>query len=166
MIRFAIALAGLIAVGIIGVVTFSYLKLSTFEDSAAMAYSGATIFNDRGAGIQNNKNTSAADQTAWAKDFAAAMPKDYTYPALELDISFDLQSPEKTQQQFRVVVEPLDSYKFFCLHQVLTSNGINYAYYKDGNNLQLMVSAQSEEYLNAVLSQLSRYEIKYHVDRS
>ena len=161
--RFVIAAVGLIAVVIVGVVTFS--KLSAFEDKAAVAHSGVAIFNDRGSGIRND-NQSILDETGWAKDFVASTQSSYAYPALELDINFDLQAPEKTYKQFRVIVEPLDSYKFFCLHQVLSSNGMNYAYYKSGNQLQLMVSAKSEEFLNQVLSQLNRYEIKYQIDKS
>ena len=164
--RFVIAAVGLIAVVIVGVVTFSYLKLSAFEDKAAVAHGGVAIFNDRSSSGIRNDNQSILDETGWAKDFIESTQSSYAYPALELDISFDLQAPEKTYKQFRVIVEPLDSYKFFCLPQVLSSNGMNYAYYKSGNSLQLMVSAKSEEFLNQVLSQLNRYEIKYQIDKS
>lgn len=63
--RFVIAAVGLIAVVIVGVVTFSYLKLSAFEDKAAVAHSGVAIFNDRGSGIRND-NQSILDETGWA----------------------------------------------------------------------------------------------------
>ncbi len=167
MSRLAIAIAGLIFIALIGVVTFSYLKLSHFEDSIASAYNQNNLSLSDGSGGINNLNTQKSfNNDSWTSSLSQGDQGNYMYPALELDISFDIDSLEKRQKQFRVIVEELDSYKFFCLNQVLTSNGMNYAFYRNGKGIQLMVSAKSEEYLNAVLEQLKHYEIKYQVDKT
>lgn len=164
MSRLAIAFIGLIFVALVGVVTFSYLKLSSFEDRYATLHSRDNLSLSDGRGGIQNENVRSNDGS-WTSDFAQEGIGDFIYPALELDISFDLASLEKRQKQFRVFMEEMDSYKFFCLNQVLTSNGINYAFYKNGKGIQLMVSAKSEEFLSSVLEQLKRYDIEYQIEK-
>lgn len=164
MSRLAIAIIGLIFVALIGMVTFSYLKLSKFEDHYATLHSRDNLSLSDGQGGIKNENVRGDDES-WTSDFAQEGVGDFVYPALELDISFDLVSLEKRQKQFRVFMEEMDSYKFFCLNQVLTSNGINYAFYKNGKGIRLMVSAKSEEFLSSVLEQLKRYDIEYRIEK-
>ncbi|RAX58856.1 hypothetical protein CCZ01_01280 [Helicobacter monodelphidis] len=167
MSKFAVALFGLIVIALAGVVTFSYLKLSGFEDELAER-SNLSLSDDK-TGISNQKTLmeqATEEVTSWADGLSSGKRGSFVYPALELSINFDVTPPEAGEQRFLVMVEQLDAYRFFCLNYVLNSNGINYAYYKNGGRIQLMINARSEQYLKSVLEQLKQYEIQYQLQRT
>lgn len=102
---------------------------------------------------------------AWVKRFSTQENPPYRYPAPELHVKLDF-APAVALKTFRVVVGELDSYRFFCLNQVLLAHKINYAYYKTEGHIRLIVTTQDESYLRSVLKELQRYEITYEIHQS
>ena len=48
----------------------------------------------------------------------------------------------------------------------LTTNNIDYSYYKVGESIWLVVATDDEKYLRSVLEELKHYEIHYSLSKS
>lgn len=106
------------------------------------------------------------DNDSWVEQFAKANKADFTYPATELRIKLDLVSKMSEEKIFRVVIDDIDAYKFFCLNQVLKNNNIKYSYYKTKGFVKLVITTQDKNYLKTVLEQLLDYGIKYKIEEA
>lgn len=106
------------------------------------------------------------DDDGWIERFAKANKADFSYPAMELRIKLDLVSKMSEEKIFRVVIDQIDAYKFFCLNHVLKSNDIKYSYYKTRGFVKLVVATQDREYLKKVLSELADYGIEYTIEEA
>lgn len=113
----------------------------------------------------SNKSIKAFDD-GWVDKFAKANKAEYTYPATELQIKLDLISKMSDEKLYRVVIDQIDSYKFFCLNQVLKSNNIKFSYYKTKGFVKLVITTDDKKYMLGVLEQLKDYGITYKVEET
>jgi hypothetical protein len=99
----------------------------------------------------------------WIQRFAHANKSDFSYPASELKIKLDLITQLQEEKLYRVVISHIDSYKFFCLNQILKSNNIKFSYYKTRGFVKLVITTKNKPYMLHVLKQLKEYGIEYRV---
>lgn len=108
--------------------------------------------------------TSLPDRSEWVGRFAKQDPKDFAYPATELQIKLDLVGHMEHEKVYRIVIGDVDSYKFFCINQVLSSNGIKYSYYRTDGFVRLIIATSDRKYMEQVLSELEDYGIEYKIE--
>ncbi len=101
----------------------------------------------------------------WIEGIVKREQKEYSYAATELDIRLDYQDAMKNRdyKHYRIDVENLDSYKFFCINQVLKSKNILYSYYKVDGLIKIAISESNRDLLNDALKEIKKYKIDYTI---
>lgn len=126
----------------------------------------ATIPQKENLTVTNQQDQNEKSDDEWIKSFAKQSKKGFEYPVTELQIKLDLLQQLKDQTVYRVVIDDLDEYKFFCINQVLKAKDIKYSYFRSKGYIKLIVTAKDEEYLKSVLLQLKEYNINYKIEQT
>lgn len=90
--------------------------------------------------------------------------KNYTYPVSEIQISLQEEKPGLDEKFYKVVIDGLDGYKFFCVNQVLSANNINYSFYKEEGLVKLVIASPSYKNLKGVMDTIREYGIDYKIE--
>lgn len=144
--------------GVAGAMVFVYFQ--TLSDTAKLSFESPME-------AEAPKREGRFSPLSWTSKFSGRETPAYLYPAPELHVKLDFPKDSLAAlKTFRVVVGELDPYRFFCLNQVLLAHGIDYAYYKAGGDIRLIVTTKDEAYLRSVLKELQRYEITYELHQS
>ncbi|MGP1449878.1 MAG: hypothetical protein ACTTJS_01965 [Wolinella sp.] len=143
---------------VVGVVSSIYIRIVSDTENLKFASQ---------LNMENEQKSGSNATLSWMSRFSSKEIPDYLYPAPELHVKLSFpNAPEDVLKTFQVVVGELDSYRFFCLNQVLVAHKIDYAYYKTGGHIRLIVTTKDESYLRSVLKELRRYEISYELHQS
>ena len=97
---------------------------------------------------------------SWIKIFSKQILNDFKYPSSELFIHLDFSNNKKTHT---LKITNLDSYKFFCLNEILKSNNIKFAYQKTLDSVILEVVLNNINLKNTLISELNKYNISYNI---
>ncbi|RDU58474.1 hypothetical protein [Helicobacter sp. MIT 99-5507] len=97
---------------------------------------------------------------SWIKIFSKQILNDFKYPSSELFIHLDFSNNKKTHT---LKITNLDSYKFFCLNEILKSNNIKFAYQKTLDSVILEVVLNNTNLKNTLISELNKYNISYNI---
>lgn len=97
---------------------------------------------------------------SWARAFAKKEMPDFAYPAQEYAIKLDFSPARVTNI---IEISNLDSYKFFCLNEILKSNNIQFSYQKKGDFLNLRVSLLNASVRAKLENELRKYNIKFSI---
>lgn len=147
------------AVGIF--ISIQYLKLSKQEDIVVEADAHLEKYQE----IINPEQKNI--ESTWIEKLDNNKKSDYyTYITKEIDIKLNPYSMEKKETMFRVTINNLDAYKFFCINQILVNNKINFSYYKSKGFVEIIISTKDELYLKSILAELKDYEIDYNVEKT
>ncbi|WP_162982266.1 MULTISPECIES: hypothetical protein [Helicobacter] len=87
--------------------------------------------------------------------------KDFDYPILERQITLEFREHKQAQKLF---VRNLDSYKFFCLHEILKEKRIDFATDKKGRTTTLIIYLPNSPLRQAFLDDLRYYQIPYQLN--
>lgn len=99
-------------------------------------------------------------KSTWISSFASKDIPSFSYPISELSIVLDFSNTKKTDT---LTISNLDSYKFFCLNEVLKSNNINFTYTKVADFVTLEVALDKDSLKDKLVSELKKYNISYNI---
>lgn len=110
-----------------------------------------------------NLAESKSDSNLWSSIFAKKEIPHYRYPAPEMFIALDFSGKNRTDI---LQISNLDSYKFFCLKEILKSNNIQFTYKIQNQKATLEIVLDSAQKRANLLSELKRYNIAYRISAS
>ena len=125
--------------------------MSSFDLALDSSASGANLPESKG------------DSNLWSSIFAKKEIPHYRYPAPEMFIALDFSGKGKTDI---LQISNLDSYKFFCLKEILKSNNIQFTYKIQNQKATLEIVLDSAQKRANLLSELKRYNIAYRISAS
>lgn len=99
-------------------------------------------------------------KSTWVNSFASKNIPGFSYPSLEFSIVLDFSNAKKTDT---LRISNLDSYKFFCLNEVLKSNNIKFTYIKTADFVTLEVALNKNGLREKLTNELKKYNISYHI---
>ena len=102
----------------------------------------------------------SARSSVWVDNFAQKNINNFSYPSSELAIALDFSNAQKTDT---LAISNLDSYKFFCLNEVLKANGIRFAYIKKADQITLEVALRDNLTRSNLTNELKKYGISYQI---
>lgn len=100
----------------------------------------------------------------WIYKLKKSTPKEYAYPISEIEINLQEKKPGLDERFYKVVIDELDGYKFFCVNQVLSRNNINYSFYKEQGLVRLVVASPDFRSLKKVMDAVKEYGIEYKIE--
>ncbi len=110
-----------------------------------------------------NLAESKSDSNLWSSIFAKKEIPHYRYPAPEMFIALDFSGKNRTDI---LQISNLDSYKFFCLKEILKSNNIQFTYKIQNQKATLEIVLDSAQKRANLLNELKRYNIAYRISAS
>lgn len=100
------------------------------------------------------------ESNLWSSIFAKKELPNYRYPAPEMFIALDFSGKNRTDI---LQISNLDSYKFFCLKEILKANNIQFTYKIQNQKATLEIVLDSALKRTNLLSELKRYNIAYRI---
>ena len=148
-----------------------YIKKLSLEDLGEMlspsnimsSFDSAFDSSAKDANLPESKSESKSDSNLWSSIFAKKEIPHYRYPAPEMFIALDFSGKGKTDI---LQISNLDSYKFFCLKEILKSNNIQFTYKIQNQKATLEIVLDSAQKRANLLSELKRYNIAYRISAS
>jgi len=107
----------------------------------------------------STKETKKADDRGWIKSFASSAQKGYFYPVNEISIELSLDENIRSYNEYRLDIEPLDTYRFFCLRQVLTSFNVHYLLQRHHEDVKTVLFSDKKSELQKIVKELKTYNI-------
>lgn len=108
----------------------------------------------------NNTNSTEDDKTSWIKALQKETLPNFSYPAQELFITLDFSNTKKTNI---LTISNLNSYKFFCLNEILKSNNIKFTYIKNNELVKLEIALDRASLKEKLTEELKKYNISYNI---
>ncbi len=108
----------------------------------------------------------ASQDKGWLGELADKKNEKFMLPTTELQIKLEDNQKKELIEVYRIEIEKLDSYKFFCLNQVFKANGIEYSYYKKDGYIKLVIVTPDKVELESILKELKKYGIEYKLDKT
>ncbi|RDU64161.1 hypothetical protein [Helicobacter sp. MIT 14-3879] len=112
--------------------------------------------------IKKNKIDEVKKPTTWSSILASKEIPNFSYPSPEVFITLDFSNVNKTDI---LQIINLDSYKLFCLKEILKSNNIKFTYIQNSNVATLEVALINLKQRQNLISELKRYNIAYHIKK-
>ena len=109
------------------------------------------------------KTVKKSDERGWIENFATSAQKGYFYPVNEISIELALDENIRRYNEYRLDIEPLDTYKFFCLRQVLTSFDVHYLLQRYHENVKTVLFSDKKNELEKIVKELKTYNINAKV---
>ncbi|MGX3011991.1 hypothetical protein ACWIUD_10645 [Helicobacter sp. 23-1044] len=131
-----------------------WANLSSAESSTNFAESSTKIAE---SSTESNKFAES-----WRGIFAKKEIPHFRYPAPEAFITFDLSEAKSTDI---LQISNLDSYKLFCLKEILKANNVKFTYEILRGRATLRVILDSANKRKNLLNDLKRYNIAYHITK-
>jgi len=107
----------------------------------------------------STKEAKEVNDIGWIKSFATSAKKGYFYPVNEISIELSLDENIRHYNEYRLDIEPLDTYRFFCLRQVLTSFNVNYLLQRYHENIKTVLFSDKRSELQKIVKELKTYNI-------
>lgn len=139
-----------------------YIKKISLEDLGDMLSPSVLTLQDSPKLPQDSINQSTQSQS-WSSLFSKREVPHYRYPTPELFIALDFSGKNRTDI---LKISNLDSYKFFCLKEILKSNNIQFTYKIQNQKAMLEIVLDSAQKRANLLSELKRYNIAYQISAS
>ncbi len=145
-----------------------YIKKLSLEDLGDMLSPSSVISKFQDSANQSADSTAKSTQAKsesnlWSSVFARKELPNYRYPAPEIFIALDFSGKNRTDI---LRINNLDSYKFFCLKEILKSNNIQFTYRIQNQKATLEIVLDSKQKRANLLSELKRYNIAYQISAS
>lgn len=130
-----------------------YVKRLNLDDLQAMLSSIKTTETQ-------STETPTSKAESWSSIFAKREIPHYRYPVPEVSILLDFSSVNHTDI---LRISNLDSYKFFCLKEILKSNNIQFTYKITKQKASLEIALDSAKKRQNLIADLKRYNIDYNI---
>lgn len=145
-----------------------YIKKLSLEDLGDMLSPSSVISKFQDSAKESADSTAKSTQAKsesnlWSSVFARKELPNYRYPAPEIFIALDFSGKNRTDI---LRINNLDSYKFFCLKEILKSNNIQFTYRIQNQKATLEIVLDSKQKRANLLSELKRYNIAYQISAS
>lgn len=114
--------------------------------------------------LRKTDTNATANINNWIFKLKDAAQKNYAYPVSEIEISLQEEKPGLDEKFYKVVIDGLDGYKFFCVNQVLSANNINYSFYKEEGLVKLVIASPNYKSLKGVMDTIREYGIDYKIE--
>lgn len=132
-----------------------YVKRLSLDDLGAMLTPSNII-----AKVQT-KDSTKTNAESWSSIFAKKDIPHYRYPVAEMAIFLDFSHKNHTDI---LHISNLDSYKFFCLKEILKSNNIQFTYKITKQKAELEIALDSAKKRQNLIADLKRYNIAYNIN--
>lgn len=149
----------------IGLFIISILLLLVFFVGGSLVL-GKLTFNDIKSYVSNTNDVNYAVSREssgdnWISMLAKKKPLDYSYPNVVFSISFDFNVASNNMV---LNIENIDSYKLFCLNEVLKKYNIPYSSRQNLNSVTLSILLNKNNQKN-FLNELENYNISYTIGK-
>lgn len=114
--------------------------------------------------IKDGTINEAVSNRDWIRRLKESTITNYSYPVSEIEIALQEEKPGFDKRFYKIVIDELDGYKFFCVNQVLSANNIDYSFYKDGGFVRLVVAATNYKELKSIMDTIKTYGIEYKIE--
>lgn len=134
----------------------SFVAISIYINNSASMLNYTSIDTK----VKNVKEPKDVDNHSWVQVLSKHELYNFSYPSSELFISLDFSDKRRTNT---LKITNLDSYKFFCLNEVLKSNNIKFAYQRIADSVILEVILDNENLKHMLVGELNKYNISYSI---
>lgn len=145
--------ASIVLLAMCFIVVNVYVKQLNLDDLQAMLSSIKTTETQ-------SLETPTSKAESWSSIFAKKEIPHYRYPVPEMSILLDFSSVNHTDI---LRISNLDSYKFFCLKEILKSNNIQFTYKITKQKAMLEIALDSAKKRQNLIADLKRYNIDYNI---
>lgn len=88
----------------------------------------------------------------------------FQYPSNGIQLSIDVKKEDELRTDYtKILIKNLDDYKFFSLHEILRQRHIEFSYYKDNDDLSLVVFMPNKDEREKMLNDFEYYKIEYEL---
>ena len=108
---------------------------------------------------QEVKSNDEESPSAWLSHFSKSEKSGYYYPVNEIYINLDLNDQTTSTKAYQLSEPITDSYKLFCLQEVLKQYNIRYFLNKNSESSKLVIYADDKSKLDLVEKNLKTYDI-------
>jgi hypothetical protein len=105
------------------------------------------------------KSSDEESPSAWLSHFSKSEKSGYYYPVNEIYINLDLNDQTTSTNAYQLSEPISDSYKLFCLQEVLKEYNIRYFLNKNNEDSKLILYVDNKSKLESVEKSLKTYDI-------
>ncbi len=111
--------------------------------------------------LQTTNTQTQDDETPskWLSHFSKSEQNGYYYPVNEIYIDLDLNEQIAGMKTYQLDTPISDSYKLFCLQEVLREYNVRYFLDKNEEDTKLLIYANDESKFNLLVNALKTYDI-------
>ena len=145
-------IAPIVAIGV-----FIFIVLLLVKANSTPNLQSSVVFE------KSQKKFSSDEKKSWIKHFASRQTKGFYYPVNEIVIKSDLVQKSYTQMIYKLSADVSDPYELFCIEQEVKSLGLEYAFVKNKQSIELLIFSKKYTKLNTLVSNLKKYSINAQI---
>ena len=113
--------------------------------------------------ITNMKTQDGEPQSMWLNHFSKSEQNGYFYPVNEIYINLDLNEQTGLTKTYQLDAPISDSYKLFCLQEVLKQYNVRYFLNKNQEDAKLLLYLDDKSKLDLLVKALKTYDISANI---
>ena len=111
----------------------------------------------------NMKTQDGEPQSMWLNHFSKSEQNGYFYPVNEIYINLDLNEKTGLTKTYQLDAPISDSYKLFCLQEVLKQYNVRYFLNKNQEDAKLLLYLDDKSKLDLLVKALKTYDISANI---
>jgi hypothetical protein len=111
----------------------------------------------------NMKIQDGEPQSMWLNHFSKSEQNGYFYPVNEIYINLDLNEQAGLIKTYQLDAPISDSYKLFCLQEVLKQYNVRYFLNKNQEDAKLLIYLDDKSKLDLLVKALKTYDISANI---
>ena len=111
----------------------------------------------------NMKTQDGEPQSMWLNHFSKSEQNGYFYPVNEIYINLDLNEQTGLTKTYQLDAPISDSYKLFCLQEVLKQYNVRYFLNKNQEDAKLLLYLDDKSKLDLLVRALKTYDINANI---
>ena len=111
----------------------------------------------------NMKTQDGEPQSMWLNHFSKSEQNGYFYPVNEIYINLDLNEKTGLTKTYQLDAPISDSYKLFCLQEVLKQYNVRYFLNKNQEDAKLLIYLDDKSKLELLTKALKTYDISANI---
>ena len=111
----------------------------------------------------NMKTQDGEPQSMWLNHFSKSEQNGYFYPVNEIYINLDLNEQTGLTKTYQLDAPISDSYKLFCLQEVLKQYNVRYFLNKNQEDAKLLLYLDDKSKLDLLVKALKTYDISANI---
>lgn len=144
---------------------FVSLFLSISIALIAMINKDDKIFVKDSSDSNSTIKISTRNEPTWIFEASRYAMAPYSYPLTELHIKLGDggEIVNNIDKYYKISIDRLSDYDFFCINQILRKSQISYSYYKVDGLIKLIITHKNKDVLQMALRELDSYKIEYEI---